>query len=142
MATNRATLSSAIATRLLTATSLHNNVFEYQPGELTHFPTAVVISDGHSEVIADNGRDLRLYKFIIQVYVERGKEGFGTSKGERIKRELEDEILGVFDSYQDLGGTALWLRTQNGGWGVASDPGVSYFTINLTVYKAISITSS
>lgn len=142
MANDRATLSAVILARLATSASLHGNTYEYQPGELTHFPTAVVVSEGHDEVIADNGRDLRLYKFAIQVYVERGKQGFGTAKGERIRRELEDEILTLFDNYQDLGGNALWMRIQSGGWGYAADPGVSYFTLNLTAYKAVNISSS
>lgn len=142
MATDRVTLSSVIAARLVTAASLHSQVYEYQPGELNHYPTAVVVSDGHDERIADNGRDLRLYKFTIQVYVERGKQGFGTAKGERVRRELEDEIMGVFDNYQDLSGNALWMRIEHGGWGYAPDPGVSYFTLNLTAYKSVTISSS
>lgn len=139
MATDRADISLTIANRLLTVTSLDRRVYEYNPSSIPGIPYACVIGAGHDEVIADNARDLRLYNFDIIIYVERGKEGFGTQKAERIRRELEDDILAVFDNYQDMGGSVLWQRIRHGGWGYSGDLGLSYFTLNLTAYKMINI---
>lgn len=142
MATDRATLSAAIVTRLKDASSLHNNVLDYRPGEFNHYPTAVVVSTGHDVLPGDNGRDIRLYKFDVQVYVDRSRDTFGTEKGERIRRELEDEIMAIFDQHQDLSGACNWLVVDHGGWGWAEDPGIAYFTLNFTCYKEVNVSSS
>lgn len=139
MATNRAQLSTAILNRLATVSSLHGRIYEYNPAEFIGYPSAVVRSAGHEETIADTGTDLRLYDFDIIVYVERGKEGFGTEKAERIRREVEDDILAVFDNYQTLGGACLWMRIRTGGWGYSADNALSFFLLNLTAYQQVAI---
>lgn len=139
MATDRQTISNVIVARLKTVPDLHNNVFDYNPAEIRAFPCAAVIGTGHDEVIADNASDLRLYDFSVIIYLERGKQGFGTEKSERIRRELEDNILAVFDNYQTLGDTVLWSRMKSGGWGYSPDNTMAFFILNLTAYKQVLI---
>ncbi len=139
MANDRATISAAIVARLQTVAKLHGRIYDYEPAELVGFPTAVVVGSGHQEIIADNGRDLRVYEYDIRVYAERNKAGWGTEKGERIRRELEDAIFTVFDNYQDLGGTVLWARIRSGGWGMSANNELAYFTLIISAYKSVEI---
>lgn len=139
MANNRAAISDAIKTKLLTVSSLHSRVYDHNPTEFIGFPSAVVRSAGHDEEIADNATDLRIYDFDIVVYVERNKENFGTEKTERIRREVEDDIFAAFDTYQTLGGACLWMRLKSGGWGYSADNSFSFFILNLTAYQQVAI---
>jgi len=141
MSTNRQDLITLITNRLKTVSSLHSRVYEYEPDAFVGFPTVTVAGNGYRDRIADNQRNIREYIFDINVYFDRSKLLSGPEKAERIRRELEDEILTSFDSYRDLDDNALWITHESGGWAYSGDNSIAFFVITLMVNKAITITS-
>ena len=141
MSTNRQDLTPIIVARLKTIESLHDRVFDHEPGDFQGYPTVTVVGDGNIDEIADNRRNLREYLFNINVYFQRLRQSplSSTDKAERIRRKLEDEIMASFDSYRDLDGNALWILIESGGWAYSGDNNLAMFTLIMRVTKAVNL---
>ena len=139
MGSDRQDISAAIVTQLKTVSALHNRVYAYEPGELTAFPTVSVVGAGFTDRITDTAGDLRFYEYDVIVYLQRGRQGFGSEGGERVRRELEDDVMAALDAKQTLDGTVLWLRARSGGWGYTAGNDIAFFILNLTACKHVTI---
>lgn len=142
MPTNRADILAAIVARLQTVAELKGRIYDHQVGEITGYPTTIVSPSQFDDTIADTSRNMRVYSFDIIVLIERGKDGFGTDKADRLRREIEDAVTAAFDSYQDLGGACLWLRMQSGGWDYSPEQTLAFFTIKLNAYQQVTISTT
>ncbi len=110
MSTNFVDISSKIKSLLQTITGL-NAVYEYVPASPDDgkFPFASIRLSASEAEFADNQRNMRIYKFIIDVFIERTTAAFGNEKSERIMRELCDAIVTLFDNKTTLDGMVQYV---------------------------------
>ena len=106
MSNNVVNISNAIKTKLQSVGQL-NDVYEYVPDKPTDgkYPYATITWNGAPVAsFGDTMRNLRTYSFLVDVYQERTKAGFGNAKADRVVREIADEIFTAFDMDTTLSG--------------------------------------
>jgi len=111
MATDLTDISAKIVTMLAGITQLHG-VYNEEVGKPTdgQYPFATVVFKSGDGQFGDTKRNLRRYRFLINVYVERTQAGFGNSKAEDIFLTILDSIYTLFDNNTTLDGMVKWVK--------------------------------
>lgn len=104
----KATIVNAIGTTVngIKAT----RVLEYEPNTMDGFPFISIAPAEAPAEIADTRRNKRQYTFAVKAYQERKQ--IGAEKAERVLRQLNDELIQLFDSTPYLYGDLIHGR----GW--------------------------
>lgn len=99
---------------MLQASSLLEEVFEYEPSNFGGDPVAVVISSANESDYRTTTQNRRIYAFQVQLWVKY-TEPRNPKESERVLTDLVDSVLDLFDKYYTLGtgspGSALSLPT-------------------------------
>ncbi len=142
----RETLFTAIYNKLLTVTNLKGSdgtirIYKYPVALPEGFPAVSITCSKLESRILDNARDLRTYYFNVRIIQEKMVEAFGPEKAERVSREREDEILGVFDDDNDLSVAGVIRSTPvTVDWGYINANTQIVLDITIAVEVAVNIT--
>lgn len=119
------------------------HVYDYPITAPGGYPYAVVTADGLSSEISDTFRDVRTYRFLIQIVGEKfgGDTELTQQKAMQTMRNIEDDVLSTFDNNNDLdvSGVIRSLPTQV-DWGTSDGGSRLVLTINLDVQASVNIT--
>ena len=84
-------------------------VFNYEPNEITQYPTAAISLKSGTGAFASTSANRRERQFSIKVYIEKGTN-WSSQKSERITAEVIDEVEAHFDNNTTLSGTVQFVE--------------------------------
>lgn len=97
-----------VQTLLPTVSSLQAaNVFDNENTNITGYPAVTVTANEGPGRVLDNTRNMRIYRFVIRVFIDRNKQNFGVNQSEKLLRQTADEITFKLDGDPTLGGTCI-----------------------------------
>lgn len=142
----RSTIFTAIYNKLLTVANFKGadgtiRVYPYERTNPDGFPACSLTDGGKTEsMIIDTLRDKRTYYFNVRLYQEILAEDRGRQEGDRIMRELEDTVMAVFDSDNDLSVAGV-LRTipLQSSWGYLEGGKIRVLDLTLAVEVAVIV---
>lgn len=111
MSTQVVTIKNALQTKLQGITNLQD-VYKFEVATPTNgrYPFATVIArDGEGE-FGDTIRNIRKYRFEVNVYQERTEAGRGNESAESLIDGILDEVLTAFDADTTLSGTVKYIK--------------------------------
>lgn len=113
MSTNVATITAKVKSLLGTLESL-KAVYDYSIDLTAGYPCAVVRDGGWRAEFSDTQRNRRVYTIEVYLFQEFGEAGFTAEKAARVLRELQDEVITLFDTNITLDGTVLFVEPISG----------------------------
>jgi hypothetical protein len=111
MSTQVQTIKTVLQTKLQGVTNLQD-VYKYEIATPTEgrYPFATVIAkDGEGE-FGDTIRNIRKYRFQVNIYQERTDAARGNQDAEVILDGIIDEVLTAFDNDTTLSGTVKYVK--------------------------------
>lgn len=93
------------------------NIFDRELTDLDGFPAATITIQDLDGKFLDNMRNQRTYRFMVRIFIERGKNGFGTDKAEQVLRLVADECINKIDADISLGGNCIFVYPHKAKFG-------------------------
>lgn len=83
------------------------NIFDHEITDLAGFPAATITMQELLGRVIDNNRNEVTYRFIIRVFIDRGKANFGSSKAESVLRSTIDTLVTKIHADPTLNGNCI-----------------------------------
>jgi hypothetical protein len=132
---NEVTIGAAISTIMNSMASLRH-VYDSHESQVEGYPAATIEVAEREAEFADTMRNQNTYTYTVRIVQER--QTVGTTKAERIVREIADEAIALFDANYKLNNTCNFVMPITTRPFYAQSPTVDTRGVELTI-KAIVV---